>query len=89
MPPQEGRPKPSVAAGERIIHAAFQIGNDMLMISDAMEGVDESVIMGTQTQISIHPNSREEAYKLVLDCADDYIMKRHEMALKQCYKSLL
>jgi uncharacterized glyoxalase superfamily protein PhnB len=29
MPPQEGLPAHSTAGGERIIHAGFQIGNDI------------------------------------------------------------
>lgn len=51
----------SRTGGERIIHAGFQIGNDMLMISDAPEGQDDTVVMGTQTHVSIHPDSKEEA----------------------------
>lgn len=64
MPPQDGMPAPSVAGGERIIHAGFQIGNDMLMISDAPEGQDSTVIMGTQTHVSLHPDSKEEADRM-------------------------
>lgn len=64
MPPQEGIPKPSTAGGERIIHAGFQIGNDMLMISDAPEGQDNTVVMGTQTHVSVHPDSKEEADRM-------------------------
>lgn len=63
MPPQEGI-KISSEAGERILHAAFQIGNDMLMISDAMEGQDETVVLGSQTQVSVHPDSKEEADRM-------------------------
>ncbi len=61
MPPQPGMPPMSPSAGERIIHAGFQIGNDMLMISDAPEGQDHTVVMGTQTHVSLHPDSKEEA----------------------------
>lgn len=60
MPPQEGV-KFSGAGGERIVHTAFQVGNDMLMISDAPEGQDSTVVIGTQTHVSLHPDSREEA----------------------------
>lgn len=64
MPPQEGVPAPSAAGGERIMHAGFQIGNDMLMISDAPEGKDATVIMGTQTHVSLHPDSKGEADRI-------------------------
>ncbi len=64
MPPQEGMPPLSAAGAERIIHAAFPVGNDMLMISDAPEGRDRTVVMGTQTQVSLHPDSREEADRM-------------------------
>ena len=70
MPSQEGVPKPSAVTSERILHAAFQIGNDVLMISDAPEGQNNTVLMGTQTQVSIHPYSKEEAdrmFKLLSD----------------------
>lgn len=63
MPPQEGITI-SPEAAERILHASFQIGNDMLMISDAPEGQDHTVVMGTQTHVSIHPESREEADRM-------------------------
>lgn len=64
IPLQEGMPAPSPAGGERIIHASFQIGDDALMISDAPEGQDDTVIMGTQTHISLHPDSKEEADRM-------------------------
>ncbi len=64
IPPQEGMPAPSPAGGERIIHASFQIGDDALMISDAPEGQDDTVIMGTQTHVSLHPDSKEEADRM-------------------------
>lgn len=63
MPPQAGM-HVSVASGERIIHAGFQIGNDMLMLSDAPEGQDKTVVIGTQTHVSLHPESREEADRM-------------------------
>ena len=64
MPQQEGMPAPFPKGGERIIHAGFQIGNDMLMISDAPEGQDNTVVMGTQTHVSLHPDSKEEADRM-------------------------
>jgi len=64
MPPQEGMPRLSPAGGERIIHAGLEIGADMLMISDAPEGRDNTVVMGTGTHVSIHPDSKEEADRM-------------------------
>lgn len=63
MPKEEGM-QFSPTAGERIIHAAFQVGNDMLMISDAPEGQDNTVIVGTQTHVSLHPDSKQEADRM-------------------------
>lgn len=64
MPQQEAMPMLSAAGGERVIHAAFQVGSDMLMISDAPEGADASVVSGTQTHVSVHPESKEEADRM-------------------------
>ncbi len=64
MPPQEDMPAPSAEGAERILHAAFQIGSDMLMISDSPQGKDDTVVTGSQTEISIHPDNREEADRM-------------------------
>lgn len=64
MPPQEGMPAPSAQAGARILHAAFQVGNDALMLSDAPEGADQDVVLGNQMHVSIHPDSKEEADRM-------------------------
>lgn len=63
MPPQGGF-KVSPEAGERILHASFKIGNDDLMISDAMEGQDETLEKGSQVSVSIHPDSKDEADRM-------------------------
>ncbi len=63
MPPQEGMTV-SLEGGERIIHAAFEIGQDMLMISDAPEGGDDTVAAGDRVHISVHPTSKEEADRI-------------------------
>lgn len=63
MPTSDGK-EMSKAAGERILHASFPIGNDTLMLSDAPEEYDHTVVMGTQTNVSIHPDSREEADRM-------------------------
>ncbi|MEX1020153.1 MAG: VOC family protein [Litorilinea sp.] len=51
-------------AAARIMHASFEIGADTLMISDAPEGQDNTVVMGGQTILSAHPDSREEADRI-------------------------
>ena len=60
MPEDAGMPKPSPEGGERILHAAFQIGSDMLMLSDTPEGQD-NITLGSQTSVSVHPESRAGA----------------------------
>jgi PhnB protein len=63
MPQQEGVTI-SPETAERVLHAAFQVGNDTLMISDAMKEQDETIVMGAQTQVCIHPDSKEEADRM-------------------------
>lgn len=63
MPPQEEM-SASPSGVDRILHAAFQIGTDMLMLSDAPEGQDHTVVLGTQTHVSIHPDSKDEADRM-------------------------
>jgi PhnB protein len=60
MPPTDGTTL-SPKAAERILHASFPIGDNMLMISDAPEGQDHMVALGTQVSVSIHPDSQDEA----------------------------
>lgn len=69
VPPQEGM-EASPTGGERIMHAAFKVGADMLMLSDSPEGNDASVVLGSQTQISIHPESKEEADRMFAALAE-------------------
>ena len=51
----------SAAGGERIMHAAFQVGNDSLMLSDAAEGQDDTVVSGSQMHVSFNPASKDDA----------------------------
>jgi PhnB protein len=64
VPPIEGMPPMTPEGGERVLHAMFKVGNDLLMISDAPEGQDDSVVSGSQTHISVHPESKEEADRI-------------------------
>lgn len=64
MPPQPGLSPMSAADGERIIHAGLPVGNDVLMLSDAPPGQDDTVPAGSRTHISVHPDSKEEADRM-------------------------
>ncbi len=63
MPPREDM-KVSPTGAERILHADLPIGNNTLMLSDAPEGHDDTVIMGTQTHVSVGTASRQEAERM-------------------------
>lgn len=53
------------AVKQRVMHVAIDLpGGGRLMASDTMEGMGGPHIVGTNTSISIHPTSREEADRL-------------------------
>jgi PhnB protein len=62
-PLQEGMER-TPEMGERIMHASFPIGNDILMISDGQPDRDKESVASSQVQISIHPDSKEEADRI-------------------------
>lgn len=70
VPESAGMPAPSPEGAKRIMHTSFTLGSDLLMISDAPEGQDDTIVMGSQTQISIHPDSKEEADRLFAALAE-------------------
>ena len=49
---------------DKILHTALPVGGDVLMASDAPEGVGFKVNFGNNAYISVHPESREEADRL-------------------------
>jgi len=50
---------------EKVMHVALPIGKgNMLMGTDALESMGQSVTMGNNVYISIHPDSLEEARRL-------------------------
>ena len=51
-------------AKDRVMHASIKVGNNLFMISDAPEGQDGTVINGTNVQVSVHPDSKEEADRI-------------------------
>lgn len=51
--------------GEKIMHVALPVGDgNMLMGTDALESMGQSLTMGNNMHISIHPESREETERL-------------------------
>lgn len=54
----------SEAAKDRVMHASIKVGENQFMISDAPEGQDGTVVMGTNVQVSVHPDSRGEADRI-------------------------
>jgi len=64
-PPAGGRGTPIAKEDEdKIIHIALPIGNDVLMASDAPESMGMKVIMGNNSYISVHPESKEDADRI-------------------------
>lgn len=45
----------------RIMHIALQVGNDLLMASDIMPSMGQTLTVGNNNYISIFPDSREQA----------------------------
>lgn len=62
VPPDGGMPV-SEEAKNRVLHASFKVEENDFMISDTPEGQDD-VIFGNTTQVSVHPDSREEADRI-------------------------
>lgn len=65
MPPHEGVPPLSDADKNLVLHLALPIlGGHLLMGSDIVDGMGFTVDMGNNVQISLHPDSREQADEL-------------------------
>lgn len=54
-----------------VMHVALPIGNDILMGSDVVEGMGPTVTAGNNVQLSLHPESREEADRLYTALSKD------------------
>lgn len=62
IPPQEGMPPLSETDKNLVMHVALPIlGGHLLMGTDAPESMGFTVIQGNNVNISIHPDSRQEA----------------------------
>jgi PhnB protein len=65
IPPQEGMPPISEADKNLVMHVALPIlGGHLLMGTDAPESMGFKVIQGNNVNISIHPDSRQQADEL-------------------------
>jgi len=50
---------------EKVLHVALDIGNgQMLMASDYIEGMPNPFVAGNNVQLSLHPESKEEAERV-------------------------
>lgn len=54
----------SESAKDRIMHASIKVGDNHFMVSDALESGDATIVFGNVTQVSIHPDSREDADRI-------------------------
>jgi PhnB protein len=60
----EGMSDLSEEDGEKIMHMSLPIGNNILMGTDTLESMGQSVTMGTNAYISLNVDSKEEADRL-------------------------
>jgi PhnB protein len=50
---------------DKIMHVSLPIGDDdVLMASDALESMGQTLVQGNNVYVSVHPDSREEADRL-------------------------
>jgi PhnB protein len=54
----------SEANADRVMHASIKVGDNHFMISDAPGEMDATTAFGNATQVSIHPDSREDADRI-------------------------
>lgn len=70
VPDQEGMTIPEELKN-RVMHVAIKVGNDILMGSDTMPGMQSRPFqIGDNSYISIHPDSREEADRLFAELSN-------------------
>jgi PhnB protein len=64
MPAQPGFELPEEMKN-RVMHVGLRLpGGQMIMASDTMEGMGPPHVVGTNSSISLHPSSREEADRI-------------------------
>lgn len=54
----------SPANADRVMHASIKVGDNLFMISDAPDSLEATTVFGNVTQISVHPDSREDADRM-------------------------
>lgn len=69
IPPHEGMPEIAEDVKNRVMHVGINIGDQVLMGSDIMPGMQnnaggDNFRLGDNSIISIHPDSREEAERI-------------------------
>lgn len=52
------------ADGDKIMHVGLPVGDGLLMASDALESLGQTVTPGNSSYISVHPDTKEEADRL-------------------------
>lgn len=62
--PAEAGMSVSESAKDRILHASFKVGDNHFMLSDAPESGDATTVFGNATQVSVHPDSKEDADRI-------------------------
>lgn len=48
----------------KMMHIAFPVGNLVLMTTDALEGMGPKLVVGNNVNVSLHPETEAESYKL-------------------------
>lgn len=54
----------SPSSANRIMHASIKVGDNFFMISDAPESLDATTVFGNAAQVSVHPDSRDDADRI-------------------------
>jgi len=49
---------------DKFMHIALPIGGDLLMASDALESLGQTVVPGNNHYVSVHPDSKEDADRI-------------------------
>jgi PhnB protein len=61
--PVEGVEIPQ-ADQDKVMHVGLQIGDDLIMGTDTLESLGQKLVVGNNSAISIHPDTKEEADRL-------------------------
>lgn len=60
---------------DKIMHISLPIGDEVLMASDALESLGQTVVQGNNVYISIHPESKDEADRIFQALSDGGTME--------------